>query len=1385
MSHSGAEGLPEPLGVTLTAGGVNVAVHAPDAWRVEFCLFDGAGEIELRRVPLAGRTGSVFHAHIGDVTAGARYGLRAYGPFDPARGLRFNPNKLLVDPFALALDRAPRLHPSMFDAPPGGAEADAWEADSGPYAPKAVVNPQPQPASPPPSADWSHALIYELHVKGFTATHPDVPDRLRGTFAGLAHPAAIDHLKRLGVSVVELMPCSAWIDERHLPPLGLTNYWGYNPIALCAPDPRLAPGGWAEVRQATAALAEAGIGTVLDVVLNHTGEGDDLGPTLSLRGLDNAGYYRLRSGEPARYVDDAGTGNVLALDRPAGVRLAMDSLRAWRRYGGVGGFRFDLATVLGRREGGFDPDAPLLSAIRQDPELRELMLIAEPWDIGPGGYQLGRFAEGWGEWNDRFRDSLRGFWRGDQVSLGELARRLSGSQDLFGGRRPSRSINFVTAHDGFTLADLVAFETKHNDANGEAGRDGSDRNLSWNNGPEGASTDPQVLAARAKDVRSLLACLLLARGTPMLSMGDELGRTQGGNNNSYAQDNAVSWVDWASKDEGLLAFARRLVAIRGGRPAFSVDLFLSGVAVPGHPDPDVAWRKADGAELSPAEWDDPLGRTLVMVLAAPTEGGLDRVVLALHRGDTAERLVLPEPRDEFGWTLLCDSADDARHGLTEEEAIPIAARSVLVLAETPASRRRSRPVDPEVLTRLASAAGIAPEWWTVRGERHVISPDTHAALLAAMQLPAATTRQAVESLHGLAEAHDRRATPFFAVLGEAQPRTIRLPVRSCDGGVDTWLQLQDERGGITRVRASDRAGRETEIVCRDGRHARALELELPPLPAGRYRVTREDAPDVAGRLTIAPRAGYLPPSLDGGRRAFGVAAQLYSIARANDQGVGDFTTLGMLGEGAAGQGAAMLAVNPLHALFNDRRDRASPYYPSDRRFLDPIHLDLEGAHPGGQPGGMIDYPGVWAAKAEALHRRYAAFQGDPTFAAFVAAEGRALEDFAAFQAISETRPGTAWRDWPEDLRDPDGDGVRRMVAARADRVRFHMYLQWLCEQQLAKAADRASRLAVGFCRDLAVGAAPDGAEAWSNAGLLARGVWIGAPPDPIAPQGQVWGLPPYDPNRMRENGYVVMADLFARNMRHAGALRIDHVMGLARQFWVPDGASGGEGAYVAYPLQDLLGELALESARAQCVIVGEDLGTVPPGLRETLNQAQVLSYRVLSFERDAHGLKSPEAYPDLACACVSTHDLPPLAGWWEGRDIEERRLLGLMSPGEADDAVAERGREKLDLIAALSTAGLAVPDQNPDGRLSAELTAAIHCFIARTPSIMALVQVDDLTGEEIAVNLPGTDMERPNWRRRISRPAEQLFEGDLAGRILDALRTERPRPAPGASSLAG
>jgi len=1370
------EGSPEPLGVSVAAGGINVAVHSHHATAIDMCLFDAEGDAETARITLPGRTGPVFHGHIEGVGEGARYGLRARGQFDPAAGQRFNPAKLLVDPYAVALDRPFVLHPSMFaytaDDPRGGDSLD--QTDSAPAMPKAIVTVSRATAPPNLGIPWGRTVIYELHVRGFTRTHPDVPEAIRGTFAGLAHPAAIEHLRALGITTVEIMPAAAWIDERHLPPLGLSNYWGYNPVAFMAPDPRLAPGGWGEVRAAVDALAAAGIEAILDVVFNHTGEGDSLGPTLSLRGLDNAGAYRLRPDNPGRYVDDAGTGNTLALDRPAVLRLAMDALRTWRRLGGFSGFRFDLATVLGRRPDGFDPAAPLLAAIAQDPELRGLKLIAEPWDCGPGGYQLGRFPPAWSEWNDRFRDSVRGFWGRGEVPLGDLARRLAGSEDLLAGRRPTRSINFVVAHDGFSLADMVAYGTKHNEANGEENRDGANGERSWNNGVEGASDDPAIVRARLDDQRALLSTLLLARGSPMLSMGAELGHSQGGNNNAYAQDNATGWLDWSRGDPDLLEFTRKLIGIRSRHPALRADRFLTGEVLVGEIHPDVAWRTAAGGAPSAAEWDDPHGRTLVMALAEPAGGDLDRVVLVFHRGDHPIDVVLPAARGGFAWRMLADSSDPDRRSGDDPCVVGVAPRSVVVLAEAPRPSRLPSPgVDCESVDRLAEAAGIAPEWRSLDGERHVVSLDTKLALLKAMGLPAAGRRESLETLHRLAGDQDR--PPIPQALTARRGETVRVRLGWDEGAPPprTWLTAEGEGGELWRLRVDPQACAEEIVACRDGRPGRCLVAVLPPLPIGRYRLNREDRPDLVGRLTVAAPACHAPPGLTTGGRQFGLSAQIYSVRRQGDQGIGDFTTLGDLGAEAARQGAAILAINPLHALFNDRRDRASPYYPSDRRFLDPLYLDVpEIADPG---QGFIDYPAVWAAKAAVLERRFDRGVSDPELDAFIDAGGDALARFAAFQAIAELHPKMSWRLWPKDLRNPGGAGVAAFAAGHSRRVRYHQYLQWLCELQLAQAAKRAAGLACGFCRDLAIGAAPDGAEAWANADLLADGVSIGAPPDPLGPNGQVWGLPPIDPHRLRADGYRRIAGLFQANMRHAGALRIDHVMGLARLFWIPEGADGSQGAYVAYPVADLLNELALESERARCLIVGEDLGSVPEGLRDTLARSNVLSYRVLPFEQDRpHHFKPPGDYPRSAFACVSTHDLPPLAGWWEGVDIAERQELKLAAPPDTELAREGRRADKQALVQALAQSDPHLPAFDADGPITPALAAAIHAFLARTPSFLMVAQVEDLAGERTAVNLPGTDTERPNWRRRIGRPLEVLFCGEPAQSILAALRTERP-----------
>ncbi len=684
------EGAPEPPGLTPTPRGVNVAIPAPEAERVELCLFDAAGARELERIALPERTHGIWHGLLPDLAPDSRYGLRAYGPFDPERGLRFNPNKLLLDPWARAIDRPFRLARPLFGYDPDDPARDLsfCRLDSARAMPKACLSAPRPAAGPRPATPRRTAVLYELHVRGFTRLHPELPPSIRGTLAGLAHTAALDHLVRLGVSAVELMPITAAIDEPHLASKGLRNYWGYNPAAFMALDPRLlASGEGDELAAAIEALHGAGIAVILDLVLNHSGEGDELGPTLSLRGLDNRTYYRLRPEDPRRYVDHTGCGNTLAVDRPIVLRLVMDALRHWAALG-IDGIRLDLATTLAREEGGFAPDGAFLSVLRQDPRLAGLALVVEPWDVGPGGWRTGAFPPPLAEWNDRFRDEVRRFWRGDPGLVGALATRLAGSADLFAraDRRPWASVNFVTAHDGFTLADLVAYARRHNEANGEAGRDGRADEPSWNHGVEGPSDDPAIRAARRADMRALLALLLCARGTPLLAMGDELARSQAGNNNAYCQDNPTSWLDWTLDEErrALLDTVRRLVALRRAHRALHDDRFLTGSPA-GGPLPDVTWRRADGAPLNEADWHDPERRHLLVDLCLGGEDGPDRVLLLVNREERPLSIRLPPPLVRW-WLVLDTAREQPTSALAlEGERFLAPARAVLLLED------RARP----------------------------------------------------------------------------------------------------------------------------------------------------------------------------------------------------------------------------------------------------------------------------------------------------------------------------------------------------------------------------------------------------------------------------------------------------------------------------------------------------------------------------------------------------------------------------------------------------------------------------------------------------------------------------------------------------------------------
>jgi glycogen operon protein len=674
-------GRPHPLGATWDGYGVNFAIFSANATKVELCLFDRSGAREVERIALPEYTDEVWHGYLPEARPGLLYGYRVHGPYEPAAGHRFNPNKLLIDPYARALHGSIRWSDAHFGYRVGSSRLDLSfdRRDNARAMPKCrVVDPAfTWGDDRAPRVPWPDALIYETHVRGHTMRHPGVAPGLRGTFAGFSGAAVVDHLRRLGVTSVEFLPVHAFCDDRHLVQRGLRNYWGYNTINFFAPEPRyLATGSLSEFKTMVARLHEAGIEVILDVVYNHTGEGSELGPTLSFRGIDNASYYRLRPGDMRRHIDDTGTGNTLDLTHPRVLQLVMDSLRHWVTEMRVDGFRFDLATTLAREPHGFDPGSGFLDACRQDPVLQGVKLIAEPWDVGPGGYQVGGFPPGWAEWNDKYRDTVRAFWRGDEGRLPELAARIAGSSDVFErrGRRPWASVNFVTAHDGFTLRDLVSYERKHNEANQEGNRDGHDANHSANYGVEGPSADPAIREVRDRQRRNLLATLLLSQGTPMLLGGDEIGRTQGGNNNPYCQDNETSWFDWGAAAGGagsgpdLVPFLQRLARVRREHPVLRRPVFLHGRERSANGVKDITWYTPQGTEKTPEQWGDRQARCIGVLLngeagfhMAP-DGSNARdttllVVLNAFHGEVP--FVLPDVPGGEGWRCLLDTRDPA------------------------------------------------------------------------------------------------------------------------------------------------------------------------------------------------------------------------------------------------------------------------------------------------------------------------------------------------------------------------------------------------------------------------------------------------------------------------------------------------------------------------------------------------------------------------------------------------------------------------------------------------------------------------------------------------------------------------------------------------------
>lgn len=1390
-------------GATFTGDGTHFALYSEHAEKVELCLYDDSDH-EVARVALPGRTQHVWHGFVPGVGPGQRYAYRVHGPFDPRQGHYFNPNKLLLDPYARAIDRITGWDPAL-----DTHDAASFRLDSAHAAARCVVVDDhfDWEGDAAPRVAWRDTVIYEAHVKGLTQLMQAVPAEQRGTYLGLASQPVIEHLRSLGVTTLELLPIQQAFSERWLTQRGLNNYWGYNTVGFFAPDVRFASSREAtdpvtEWKLMVRALHRAGIEVILDVVYNHTGEADPHGPLLSLRGIDNAVYYRLDPHDRSRYIDTTGCGNSLNFEHPQTQQLVMDSLRYWVSEMHVDGFRFDLAPTLARSSQGIDLHGRFFGMLAQDPLLRHSKLIVEPWDCGPDGHRTGGFAPGYYEWNDRYRDALRRFYRGDGGMLGELATRVAGSSDLFDarGRGPLTSINFVACHDGRSLRDLVTYENKYNQDNGWNNGDGADNEYARNWGVEGPTDQPDVKAVRARVMRSLVLSLVCSQGVPMLRQGDELSQTQLGNNNAYPQDNAISWLDWnlGPDEQSMLEFVRAALALRRAHPELRREHFFRGAA-PGHAR-DVSWLRPDGAHMQDHDFHAHDARTLGMwIHGEDSDAPSSLVIWNAH----PQRVEFRLPAGAF--ELRLDSAGHAPPGTPIEGSYFIEAHACAVLSGTGVKHANPRhpnvsALDRELVARLASQLGIADSYVGYTQQIHPTSTATRVTLLAAMGVDASTNAACRAAL----AARDAR----MRAPGIDGVRV--LPERS-DALRNVILRTPDASTAQLRYRI-DLTLESGELFSGEGRLRRpgsVATVPLPvtlPLPPGYHalRVALGDNQYVQ-ELIVAPRHCPTVQDLLGPRRGAGLWTHVYALHSQQSLGLGDLGDLRELVRFAAKQQLDFVGVNPLHAVDNYAAV-VSPYYPISRVFANPVYVDLaavpELVHCDKARGLLSsaegraelarlqqlhrrNYASAWRFKQRVLRELHAFFVAHElpknsararAYHAFVQEHGQALVDFATFCAIAEhvggDKPVYDVHSFPSELHDPRGPAVARVRSTLAEQIAFHTYLQFELFRQIedTQRDARAQGLRIGLYGDLAVGNASGAADVWLHRELFARGVELGAPPDAYSAVGQSWGLLPLVPERLVEDNYRYFRRLARSAVRSAGMLRIDHVMGLLRQFWVPLGSTARDGGYVRFPFEELCAIVALEASRTQTLVIGEDLGVVPAGLRERMQELSLLRSQVVCFERDDDGqFKGPERYAANALATINTHDMPPLLGYFNALDVEQLRVLGILPDDDSSDRLrADRALAKAQLLQLLAREGLwphggAITD--------AEWTVAVHRLLARTRSLLVAASLDDICLETEALNVPGVaSPEHPSWAKRMRMSVEALAQDETVLRCLAALR---------------
>lgn len=1451
------EGKPYPLGAIWDGSGVNFALYSKNAKSVMLCFFDEDYKESLC-IPIRNRTHYIWHCYVEGIRPGQLYGYRIDGPYDPENGLRFNPAKVLLDPYALAIGRDLIWSEEHFGYK---YPYNFKERDNRNNAHKAILGAVIDPAfswgnDKQLEIPWKDTIIYEVHVKGFTKLNPFVPEELRGTYLAFTTEEVIKYLKDLGITAIEFLPVQHSITEYYLYKQNKVNYWGYNPIAFFAPNPRYAydksvMGVINEFKTMVKVLHQAGIEVILDVVYNHTAEGDHTGPTLSFRGIDNLSYYRVYEERKDLYLDFTGCGNTLNHKNHQVLQLIMDSLRYWITEMHVDGFRFDLASALARELYEVDRLTSFFAIIQQDPIISKVKLIAEPWDLGKDGYQVGNFPPGWSEWNGMYRDTIRKVVNEFERNLSDFATRISGSSDLYkkDDRKTYSSINFITCHDGFTLRDLVSYEKKHNEENGLNNIDGSDINFSKNYGVEGDTDNFKIKLLRLKKQKLFLTTLFISQGVPMLLAGDELNRTQKGNNNAFCQDNEISYLIWEEDEysQELLLITKFLIQLRKKNEVFRRKEFFEGEEKRVMEVKDIYWLNKDGKEMSEEDWK----KELILGILLPSEFGERFDFYTTLEGDTfliifnftSEQVhfrvpdiistrwkiifnsnknlfVSINPMDDIEKidrilqkSVIYNNYKNKHYGelfediqifmsdgmfYMPEEMIKVEGYSVLILKADKNWKEAhvKRNYRLKILDLLMDNLGIFKKFYDLMGREYNLMVSEILMILRAMHFP-------VKDLSSLEVVYENYKNDLWFYGDQTtyifyKEEEIELELTLPETIKNFKIQIFNENNQIKfENEVENYKVLETHLI----NFSKFKKLKMIKtiikinleLDLGYYDVYILHNGEVYSKrkMMIIPKTAYSNSKI-----YTGVWIQLYALNSKTNLGIGDFGDLKKLAFILKKYGYNIIGLSPLHYLSLNDPDNISPYYPASRLMIHPIYIDIlslkefrKSTHAikkwkeliplieKEKENKYINYKIIYQIKKNILYEIYKDYiQNQDSELKNEYENYKKDNEILFYHAIFEAAKEIFGKmRIPKELFKSHSNMQQQFIKEYQEKIDFYGFIFYLVEKQFIDLINELKHNDIYLYLDLAVGCDPEQIESiyFDNfyPNIYSKNARAGAPPDQFSPSGQDWGITVFNPYLLKKFNYQPYITLLRRNCFKNVLLRIDHIMWLYRLFWIVKEGEKRTATYIKYPDKDLFGILSLESQINENIIIGEDLGTVPEELRNILKEKSILSWKVFYFERIGEDFLDPKNYPIYSVATINTHDLPTLAGYWTGKDIEEKLKLKIYNEEEAKNQYELRNKERRKIIELLNLKGY-FNEKEPiteDSIYDSEIAYYFYKLLSESPSKIVLASIYDMLGESDQPNMPGTTTQYPNWSLRLSVPIEEIENHPYFVSITNAL----------------